>query len=549
MSNPRSVTMLATLLVGALAAATASRAATPPAAAAAAPTAPSAPSAPSTTAPAATRPPVAPAAVAAPAAPGSPAPAAKPAVAAKPTPAAGQGMPPEPTYPPPCATLLATKTAVHDGLVPADENLPDTARIQEALKACPAGQSVKLTTDGGKNAFLTGPLKMVSGVTLWVDAKTTLFASRNPRDYDRDAGSPTCGTDKFDDSNGCQPLINVEKISDVGIVGEGVIDGRGGEPMIGSTLTWWDIAQHAKGPDLKHSNPRLIDVKKVRNFTMYKISLFNSPKFHVGLNADHFVVWGVKVITPSKKVNSVGRALSAHYARNTDGIDPTGASNGFIGYSIISVGDDQIAIKAGSQGATTNLLIAHNHFGTGHGMSIGSETNAGVSRINVFDLSIDGSIDTGGAPKVDLNGIRIKSDPSRGGLVHTIMYTDICMRDLPNPIIITPHYSKEEGAEIPEFKNIMLNNIRSIASSGKQMDSVITLMGYNPENLSSITLSNVIIDGAKPPVVKSAFAKVTLGPGPVNFTASGDQVTVDNKVSNQAPPNPCTGKFIKLPVP
>jgi polygalacturonase len=407
-----------------------------------------------------------------------------------------------------------------------------------------------LTNDGkGKDAFMSGPLKMVSGVTLWVDANTILFASRNPRDFDKDAGSPTCGTDKFDDSNGCQPFINVEKISDVGIVGEGIIDGRGGEPMIGSTMTWWDVAQHAKGPNLKHSNPRLIDVKKTRNLTLYKISLYNSPKFHVGINADRFVVWGVKVITPSRKVNSVGRALSAHYARNTDGIDPTGASNGFIGYSIISVGDDQIAIKAGSQGPTTNLVIAHNHFGTGHGMSIGSETNAGVSRINVFDLSIDGSIDTGGAPKVDLNGIRIKSDPSRGGLVNTILYTDVCMRDLPNPIIITPHYSKEEGAEIPEFKNIMLNNVRAITSPGKPADSVVTLMGYNPENLSAISLSNVIIDGAKPPEVKAAFAKVTLGPGPVNFTASGDHVTVDSKITTQAPPNPCTGKFVKLPVP
>lgn len=89
----------------------------------------------------------------------------------------------------------------------------------------------------------------------------------------------------------------------------------------------------------------------------------------------------------------MGYPLTPHYARNTDGIDLSGASNGFIGYSIITVGDDQIAIKVGSQGPTTNLLIAHNHFGTGHGMSIGSETDRGVARINVFDLTIDGSLE------------------------------------------------------------------------------------------------------------------------------------------------------------
>jgi hypothetical protein len=129
------------------------------------------------------------------------------------------------------------------------------------------------------------------------------------------------------------------------------------------------------------------------------------------------------------------------------------------------------------------------------------------------------------------------------------MYTDVCMRDLPNPIIITPHYSKEDGTSIPEFKNIILNNVRAMYTAGKTVDPVVTLMGFDAENLSVVSLNNVVIDGPKAPQVKSAFAKVLLGPGPVNFTASGDHVTVDNKVNKPAPPNPCAGKFIKLPVP
>jgi polygalacturonase len=456
-----------------------------------------------------------------------------------------QGIPPEPIYPAPCAVLAATKTAVKGTLVASDENQPDTTRIQEAINACPAGQAVKLTRDGEKDAFMSGPLTMASGVTLWVDARTTLFASRNPRDYDKDPGSGACGTDRFDDSNGCLAFITLNRVSDVGIVGEGAIDGRGGEPMIGGSMTWWDVAQHAKTLDLKHSNPRLIDVKKTRNFTMYKIHLYNSPKFHVAINADGFVVWGVELITPSRKTNSLGRPLTSHYARNTDGIDPTGGSNGFIGFSVISVGDDQIAIKGGSQGASTDILIAHNHFGNGHGMSIGSETNSGVARINVFDLSIDGSLESGDTPSGSLNGIRIKSDASRGGPVDTIQYSDVCIRDLVNPIVITPHYSKEDGEMFPEFRNIILNNINAMTSPGKQMKSVVTLMGYGPDNLSTISLNNVVIDGLTE--VKAEFAKLTYGPGPVNFTASGQQVTVDDKITNPAAlPYPCSGKFIDL---
>jgi len=50
----------------------------------------------------------------------------------------------EPVIPPVCAALAARLAAV-DGrtLAPDDERRPDTARIQQALDACPAGQAVE----------------------------------------------------------------------------------------------------------------------------------------------------------------------------------------------------------------------------------------------------------------------------------------------------------------------------------------------------------------------------------------------------------------------
>ena len=45
---------------------------------------------------------------------------------------------------------------------------------------------------GANDAFLTGPLTIPSGVTLLVDAGVTLYASRNPRDYDVNATTHTC---------------------------------------------------------------------------------------------------------------------------------------------------------------------------------------------------------------------------------------------------------------------------------------------------------------------------------------------------------------------
>src|ERR1700722_2144611 len=77
-------------------------------------------------------------------------------------------LPAEPTIPPACATLMAS-LAVAAGGVP-DESALDTSRIQSALDSCASGQAVKLAASASNNAFITGPLTVPTGVTLWVDA-------------------------------------------------------------------------------------------------------------------------------------------------------------------------------------------------------------------------------------------------------------------------------------------------------------------------------------------------------------------------------------------
>jgi polygalacturonase len=258
--------------------------------------------------------------------------------------------------------------------------------------------------------------------------------------------------------------------------------------------------------------------------------------FHVKLSAKGFVVWGITIKTPSKATNTVGTALTVSSAHNTDGVDPgEAASDGYIVCSKISDGDDHIAIKGSSPTGVTNLTIAHNHFEAGHGMSIGSEFTGGVSDINVYDLSIDGSL--GGYA----NGIRIKSDASRGGLVNNVTYSDICVRQLQTPIILTPFYTTATGADIPQFTNIKIQNFHALNGPSNQL---VTLDGYDAAHLNSVTLDNVIIDGITASGVTAEYTTVTLGPGTVNFKPSGTGVTVTNKVSGNSTPNACVGKWV-----
>jgi polygalacturonase len=401
---------------------------------------------------------------------------------------------------------------VASGGVPSETTL-DTARIQAALTGCASGHSVRLTTNGGANSFITGPLTIPSGVTLWVDSGATLFGTRNPSVY----GSAAA-------------LITV-KGGNQGIMGEGIIDGQGGEPMIGSTSSFWD--QNGNGG----TSPALINVTGATNFTMYQITLHNAPMFHVKLSSAGFLVWGVTIKTPSKATNSAGTALTPTSAHNTDGIDPgETASNGFIVCSNISDGDDQIAIKGGTN--VNHLTIAHNHFLAGHGMSIGSETT-NVSDINVYDLSIDGT--TSGFGGGSSNGIRIKSDPSSGGSpgVQNVTYSDVCVRNLANPILITPRYTTATGNMTPMYNGITISNFHALAGT---LLPTVTIDGFDSSHITTVTLDNVIIDGAKNQ--SATDATITLGPGMVNVTPSGTGVTVINNQSGTSTPNPCTNKFI-----
>ena len=435
----------------------------------------------------------------------------------------------EPVIPPSCVTLKATFTnaiAVSGGVearavkAGSDTAGLDTGRIQQAIDGCGKGKAVELAADGANAAFVSGPLALRPGVTLVIDKGVTLFGSRNPETYAVSPGS--CGVVN-DQARGCNPLILAKNATGSGIMGDGVIDGQGGTYLMvdgkASSKTWWDLAEEARAAG-RQQVPRLIETDVTDDFTLYRITLKNSANFHVAFHrGDGFTVWGVKINTPKN-------------ARNTDGIDPAQSKNVTITQSYISTGDDNVAIKAGD-GPTTNVSITHNHFYYGHGMSIGSETNGGVSAIRVEDLSLDGPD----------NAIRIKSNPTRGGLVEDVVYDDVCIRNSKNPILLDTAYSfPGKGVnELPVYQNITLRNVR-IAGGGK-----IQFNGFDKTHRIGVQLDGVMLmDGADHYRSQAIHTDVTFGPGPVNLVLTGDDSTSKGKeVSGKLPG--CATKFVPFP--
>lgn len=415
----------------------------------------------------------------------------------------------EPVVPPSCAVLTAQFSTP-------DETRPDTLRIQRAIDSCAAGHAVELKANGSDDVFVTGPLQLRSQVALRIDKGAILFGSRNPRAYDISPGS--CGI-VDEHGHGCKAILNGNGVNGAAVLGEGVIDGQGGAKLLNQTVSWWDLAQQAKVTKKNQNCPRILVLSHCNNFTLYRVTLRNSPNFHVYYeHGDGFTAWGVIINSPKT-------------ARNTDGIDPANSTNVTITHCYIHAGDDNVAIKAGGTGASTNMTIAHNHFYTGHGVSIGSDTDAGVSHIRVSDLTIDGAD----------NGIRIKSNSSRGGVVQDVIYDDVCIRNTKNPILMDTHYSfyGKDRDKLPRFLNITLHNVQ-ILGGGK-----LTFDGYDAQHPLEMTLDDVTVSGA--PVIKAAHAILTLGPGPVNFAISGEDIHLSGHPAHAAGNETCAGKFVPMP--
>ncbi len=433
----------------------------------------------------------------------------------------------EPTLPATTCTSVSAQLALPDGTASASEESdpPDTQRLQEAMDSCAqTGDdtvAVKLVADGSSDSFLSGPLTIPQGVSLVLDSDVTLYASRNPADYQID-GSPDCGT-VATTGKGCRPFLSasspnagVQSLAGAGGA-LGRIDGRGGSDMLGASRTWWDVAQEAREGGFQNV-PRLLQTDGADNFVLSDVELVDSAGYHVYYaNGDGFTAWGVRILTPT-------------HARNTDGLDIDGATNVTIANSFISAGDDGVGIKASAQ-KTAHVSVFGNHLYGTHGISIGAFTTGGVNDVIIRENTISG-VDAFGEASASSVGIRIKSATRFGGTVQQVAYHDICIDQVSRPIDIDPFYFDLRGDTTPWFTGISIDGLtatNSPAGAGSRLN------GLDSQHPLGLTMSNVRVDA---PRVRSSDAKIAADGvtfGGENLELDGDGVTLATTEASPAP--------------
>lgn len=306
----------------------------------------------------------------------------------------------------------------------------DTAAIQKAIDAAAAAGGGRVVVPAGR--FLSGPLTLRSRIDLHLEKDAVLLMSQRFADYPKGA-------------NVFLKFIAAEGLEDVRVSGPGTIDGQG-QP-------WWDefLKFKAEKREKEFPRPQAIYVSKSRRVALEGFTSVNPPNSHCSFRDCRDLTFrGLTMTAPDE-------------SPNTDAINLGRTKNVLITSCTISTGDDNVALvssgDATEENVTENVTVRDCTFGFGHGMSIGSYTSAGLRNITVENVRFDKTV----------NGIRIKSEESRGGKVTNITYRNLSMQGVRYPIVITSWYPKwpknpadaqpGTGPNVPQYADILLENI------------------------------------------------------------------------------------------
>jgi hypothetical protein len=365
---------------------------------------------------------------------------------------------------PPLPNIPAYSTNVTQAPYNANPNgvVTNTTAIQAAINDVSAlgGGTVELP---GPGIYLTGPLTMKSKINLQIDAGATLRML------------PMAGW------TGTSPLLTLASLHDVEISGGGSIDGQG--------AAWW-----AGNPG---SGLYMIYFTSCNTVLVQNVTISNAPAQQIVFKSSkggNITIQNITIRAPSSHAGTP--------SHNTDGIDLVG-TNCLIQYCDISTGDDNIALGSSSSGVpAANILVTNCTFGDGHGMTIGGNTQGGVSNLTVINCGFNGTD----------YGIRMKSDnatssPGAGGVAQNCYYLSNSMSNIRyQPILIYSYYNEvgtpsgitpataagepNGSSSFPIWRNIVISNLMATVASGGEAGLI---WGRTEAPATNITLININI--------------------------------------------------------
>lgn len=357
-----------------------------------------------------------------------------------------------------------------------DSGVPATQAIADAIAAADRDGGGTVYVPAG--TFLTGAVRLRSNIELHLSPGAVLSFSTDPADY-----PPVESRWEGVKREVHTPCIYGAGLTNVSVTGSGTLNGNG--------APWWEKHRHRR-EELEYPRPRLIGFDDCSRVTLRDLTLLDSPSWTVNpVNCSNVMIDNLSILNPAD-------------SPNTDGINPESCRDVRISNCHIDVGDDCIAIKAGTEGTReripcenitiTNCVMVH-----GHGaVVLGSEMSGDIRNVTISNCVF----------KQTDRGIRMKSRRGRGGIIEDIRVSNIVMEEVICPFTLNLYYFCGPGgkekyvwdknpypvtAETPQFRRIHYANItaRNVhAAAG-------FLYGLPEQAVSEITFTNIDISMAE----------------------------------------------------
>lgn len=400
----------------------------------------------------------------------------------------------------------------------------NTKSINTAIAKCSAkGGGVVLVPQG---FWLTGPIVLKSNVNLYVSRAALLQFTDDKSQYPLIEGN----------YEGRMAVRNQSPISgtgleNVGITGEGIIDGHGDawraiskdrltnpewEALVASGgvvsengKAWYPSQSYVNGlktPDAGTIAPgkSLKDYEPMKEFFRPNLLVLTDCKKVLlqGVTFQNSPAWCLHTLMCRDLTLQNVHVRNPWNAQNGDGIDVESCKNVLIEGSTFDAGDDGICIKSGrdEEGRrrgmpTENVVVRNDVVYRAHGgFVIGSEMSGGARNIFVSDCTFIGT---------DV-GLRFKTTRGRGGIVEKIHIKNISMRDIrTNAILFDMYYmGKSPGDDdanrdanrvpvteaTPQFRDFHVENV---VCNGAEKG--IQIRGLPEMNIKNIQLENLVL--------------------------------------------------------
>lgn len=356
--------------------------------------------------------------------------------------------------------------------------------------------------------LVKGPIHLLSNVNLHLEKSATIAFSPNPQDYLPVVMTRFEGTEVMNYS----PLIYAFEQENIGVTGDGVIDGQAGASK------WWNWKGHWGGENEtgwnKGDPDQIRDVKKLGQLAeddvapekrIFGKNHYLRPSFVQPYRSKQVLIEGVNLInSPMWVINPVlcsnvtvrGVTVESH-GPNNDGCNPESCRNVLIENCVFNTGDDCIAIKSGRNRdgrrlatPSENILIRGCTMKDGHGgVVLGSEMSGGIRNIFVEDCKMS-------SPHLE-RAIRLKSNSLRGGFLENLFVRDVEVGEVSLAVVsINLQYWGESGEHFPTVRNIFVENVTSQKSRYP-----LYLVGLPDQPIQSVFLKNCQFHNAAEPSV------------------------------------------------